>query len=343
MDDFLSQVNKAKKQSGPVKNRAIKDNLSTIPSKHRARQKKSPSDQRKIVDSDHDFDESPLQVRMTIVQTRTDEINQTLDILETVSDAHFTKRSQILHTIKFSPSPVLTQVRNDNASSQPIVVNSPTLIVNNPILIVNNPILIIQNEEFPMAANQSALENSASAVGIEGLKVKIATLFTGLIIAFGFSSFGETTTQTDLVKNVNLAANANVTLQAVAVQQTMYKLAADDLDSNIAKKDFFSSEQQELAKSKLETYLTKIEVQESNPASKDGKKELTATRKHHEELEAVDGSKLEWFALSKAILLFGIGLTLCGFFFRSRFIFYTASLSAVTGTLLTLNGYFLFF
>lgn len=335
--------NKFRIESGPVKQRTLQDNLSTISSKHRDRKKKSPSEQRKIVDSDHDFDKSPLQVRMSIVKTRTDEINQTLDILETVSDAHFTKRSQILHTIKFSPSPVLTQVKNNNASSQPTVVSSPTLIVNNPILIVNNQILIIENEGFPMAANQSALENSASAVSIDGLKVKIATLFTALIIAFGFSSFGETTTQTDLVKNMNLAANANVNLQAVAVQQTMYKLAADDLDSDISKKDFLSSEQQELAKSKLATYLTKIEAQESAPASKDGKKELTAARKHHEELEAVDGSKLEWFALSKAILLFGIGLTLCGFFFRSRFIFYTSSLSAVAGTLLTLNGYFLIF
>ena len=194
-----------------------------------------------------------------------------------------------------------------------------------------------------MAANQSALENSASAVGIDGLKVKIATLFTALIIAYGFSSFNETATQTDLVKNGNLAANANVTLQAVAVQQAMYQLAADDLDSSISKKDFFNSEQQEFAKKKLATYLTKIEAQESAPISKNGKKELTATRKHYEELEAVDGSKLAWFALSKAILLFGIGLTLCGLIFRSRFIFYTASLSAVAGTLLTLNGYFLFF
>lgn len=322
-------LNKHKKKSGSVKQRALKDKLSLVHGKDKHRKNKSPSDHRIITDQEFDFDGSPLQVRMTVVQSRTDEINQSLDMLETVSEADFTKRGQILNMITLSLAPLLTLAKTDSGSSNSVLVN--------------NSISIANNEEFSMAANHSALESSAHAVGIDSFKAKIATLFTALILAHGLSSFGESSAQSSLIQNGNLAADANVTLQAVAVQQTMYKLAADDLDSSIAKENFFSSEQQELAKKKLAGYLTKIEMQESAPATKDGKKELSAAHKSHNELEAVNGTKLQWFSLSNAVLIFGIGLALCGFFFRSRFIFYSANLTAVVGTVFTLNGYFLFF
>ena len=313
--------------SGPAKQRAIKDKHQLISGKRPPRREKSPSDLRIIANSELFVEQTPLRARMTVVKTRTDEINQTLDRLETVSESHFTKRSQVLNTITFSPAPALAYVKVDS-------------------VLVNNPIAIIINEEFPMAANNSVLENSASATclaGFDKLKIKIAGLFTAMIIAHGFSSFGESVAQIDLIKNQNLITNTNLSLQALAVQQSFYQLAADDLDFSLSKKDFYSSEQQELVKNKLAAYLLKIKTQESAPESLDGKKELLAARKNHQQLEAVDESKLQWFSLSKAILLFGIGLSLCGFFFRSRIVFYSASLSAALGTVFTLNAYFLFF
>lgn len=209
-------------------------------------------------------------------------------------------------------------------------------------IVVNNPISILQKEEFLVSANNSALENSDSAFSMQGMKVKIVCLFSALIIAHGFSSFGESTAQNDLIQKESLATNANISLQAVAAQQTLYKLAADELDASLAKRDSPGSELPDMEKSKLAAYLKKIEEQESSPATGDGKKELVAARKAHEEVAAMDTQMIQWFVLSKAILLLGIGLALCGFFFKSRRIFYSASLTAVLGTLLMLNGFFLF-
>ena len=193
-----------------------------------------------------------------------------------------------------------------------------------------------------MAANNSAIENSESAFSMQGMKIKIVCLFSALLIAHGFSSFGESTAQSDFIQKENLAMNANISLQAVAAQQTLYKLASDELDASLAKKESLASEQLDMEKSKLAAYLKKIEEQESSPATGEGKKQLAAARKAHEEVAAIDTKMIQWFVISKAILLFGIGLALCGFFFKSRFIYYGASLTAVLGSLLTLNGFFLF-
>jgi uncharacterized tellurite resistance protein B-like protein len=329
VDAARRPLQKRKKNSGPVKHRTLKDNFSLIAGKAKARKNNSPSDLRVISDGEFDFDGSPVEQRMTVVQTRTTEIMQNLDRLDSVNPSHFKQRGRILTTISFSPASYVAQTKTDDVLTYP--------------LSISEPIQLGFIEEFHMAANNPALENSAPSSVMAGLKMKLAAVFTTLIIAHGFSSFGESTSQQDLIRNGNLATNAHLSLQAMATQQTMYRLAADDLDSSIAKKDFANPEQQELVQSRLASYLKKIEDQESAPATRDGKKELTATRKLHETLEATDSIKIQWFVIAKALLLFGIGLSVCGFFFRSRFIFYGASLTAVLGSLLTVNGFFLMF
>lgn len=348
------QSTRNKSKSGPAKHRAIKDHRTLIPAKAGRGKDASPSDLRVIEDSESESDASPLEMRMTIVQTRTIEISETLDKLDTVSASQFNKRGLILSTIKFSPAPTKTTTTTSTTSttstttaisttaSASAIVYSKADVVSTHAIVVNNPISILQKEEFLVSANNSALENNESAVSMQGIKLKIAFLFSALIIAHGFSSFGESTAQSDLIQKGSLATNANVSLQAVATQQTLYKLAADELDASQAKRESLGIEQPESEKSKFADYLKKIEEQESSPATGEGRKELAAARKAHEEVAAMDVKMIQWFVLSKAILLLGIGLALCGFFFKSRFIFYGASLSAVLGTLLTLNGFFLF-
>ncbi len=321
-------------KSGPAKHRAIKDRRTLIQGKTGTGKDTSPSDLRVIEDSESGIDASPLEVRMTVVQTRTIEINQTLDKLDTVSASQFYKRGLILSTIKFSPAPTKTTTT--------ALAHSTADKVSSRSIMVNDPISILQKEEFHVAANNSVLEKSESTISMQGMKIKIASLFIGLIIAHGFSTFGESNAQSDLIQKENLATNANISLQAVTTQQTLYKLAVDELDASLLKKESLGSEQLDIEKSKLTAYLKKIEDQESSPATSNGKKELAAARIAHEELAAIDTRMIQWFVLSKAILLFGIGLALCGFFFKSRFIFYGTSLTAILGTLLTLNGFFLF-
>ena len=325
----LKAVSKHKNTAGPLKPHGIKASRSLIPGKPRLRKEKSLSDLRAIVDTEGEIDRPPLVVRMTVVQTRTIEINQTFDKLDSVGETQFYQRGLILSTIKFSPAAVPT----------PFPDTGRELAFS---ILVNNPISILHNEVFSMAANNPALQNGAIASGIDELKVKIAGLFTVLLIAYGFSSVGESAAQSDFILKENLATQAHISLQAVVTQKTMYKLAADDLDASLLRKDSLNNEQQESAKSKLDSYLKKIAEQETAAETGDGKKELAAARKAHEEVAAIDSTMIQWFVLSKAFLLLGIGLSLCGFIFTSRFIVYGASLTAVLGTLLTLNGYFLF-
>lgn len=313
-----------------VTHRSIKDSRTLIPNGHGKRRGTSPSDLRVITDSDVEFDGSPLQVRMTIVQTRTDEINQTLDKLNDVSEAQFQKRSLILSAITFSPAPIASAVapKTDNTASQ-----SLTLV---------SPITRLHKEKLLVTENISALEKSETTAGFQKMKMKIACLFGALIIAHGFSSVGESTAQSHLIQNNNQVSNTHATLQALAAQQTIFRVAADELDASLSRKESFSIEQLEIEKNKLAAYRKKIEDLDSAPVTGDGKKELLAKRAQHETFSATESKMMQWFVLSKAILLFGIGLSVCGFFFKSRFIFYGAVSAAVLGSLLSVNGFFLF-
>lgn len=331
----LNQATRSRMKAGSSKRRTIQDSRTLIQGKKRAGKVTSPSDLRVIEDSESEIDESPLDVRMSVVHTRTIEINETLDKLDTVSASQFYKRGLILSAIKFSPAPTKT-------TTTAMTLAFPAAdVVSSHSLVVSNPISILQKEEFLVTANNSSSEKNESTDSMQGIKVKIACLFSALIIAHGFSSFGESTARSDYIQKENLATNANISLQAMTYQQSLYKLAADELDMSLSKKESPGSEQLDVEKNTLAAYLKKIEEQESSPATGDGKKELAAARKAHEEVAAIDAKMIQWFVLSKAILLFGIGLALCSFFFKSRSLFYGASLTAVLGTLLSLNGFFL--
>jgi hypothetical protein len=48
---------------------------------------------------------------------------------------------------------------------------------------------------------------------------------------------------------------------------------------------------------------------------------------------------MNMFALSKSILLFGIGLSFMAFFSRSRWVLYGSAATAVIGIAITANGF----
>ena len=88
------------------------------------------------------------------------------------------------------------------------------------------------------------------------------------------------------------------------------------------------------------SHVLTIENQETSPTTLNGKKELAETVKKQDELARQASSRMNMFALSKSILLFGIGLSFMAFFSRSRWVLYGSAATALIGIAITVNGFF---
>jgi hypothetical protein len=150
------------------------------------------------------------------------------------------------------------------------------------------------------------------------------------------------TAQNELMFHQVQITNAHASFQAASVQQTIYQVSADQLDLNMAKKDGYASEQLDLATKNATDYRAKSESIETSPQRNDGKKELKESVKRNEALSSIQSLKLRWFGVANGLLMFGFFLTFFGLFFRSRLAMTGSTAVSLLGTLVTINGFYLF-
>jgi len=112
------------------------------------------------------------------------------------------------------------------------------------------------------------------------------------------------------------------------------------LDLSLGDASKLTEEQKDIAESRLVLYRSTIQNQETSPATLNGKKELAETVKKQDELAQQASGRMTMFALSKSILLFGIGLSFMAFFSRSRWVLYGSAATAVIDIAITANGFF---
>jgi hypothetical protein len=281
------------------------------------------ADLRILDDSDSHDNGAMILARIDYLQNWTNDLKTALDKHEDIHPHQLKQRGIVLDAIAFKPDyPVA--LANHAASRQRA-------------LCAQNSGLLSKADNIHQLGSESMSQS-----GYEELKAKVAVLTTALIIAQGFSSYGLNTAQNELMFHQVQITNAHASFQAASVQQTIYQVSADQLDLNMAKKDGYASEQLELATKNATDYRAKSESIETSPQRNDGKKELKESVKRNEALSSIQSLKLRWFGVANGLLMFGFFLTFFGLFFKSRLAMTGSTAVSLLGTLVTINGFYLF-
>jgi len=172
-------------------------------------------------------------------------------------------------------------------------------------------------------------------------KSRCALLVSLLAMVLALASLGGSNASKEATLHNILAANAYAFYQAKNIRQTSYKLAADDFQVILAQEKL-SSSTRELVESKLQSYKKNIERYESEPDTKEGKKELMAQAKEHEHERDLALRRDPWFDYAEALLQISIVLTSVALITGVGILLGASLTLGVVGVFCTLNGYLLF-
>jgi len=150
-------------------------------------------------------------------------------------------------------------------------------------------------------------------------KSRCALLVSLLAMVLALASLGGSNASKEATMHNILASNAYAFYQAKNIRQTSYKLAADDFQFILAQEKL-SPATRELVEGKLQSYKKNIERYESEPDTKEGKKELMAKARNLENDRAVAKSRSPWY-------------TYAGSLFQIAIVLLTASILAVNNRL----------
>ena len=173
-------------------------------------------------------------------------------------------------------------------------------------------------------------------------KTRCALLVSALALVLTVNNLGGSNTAKEATMSNILASNTYAFYQAKNIRQTEYKLAADQIEFQLAIEKL-SAPTAELLKAKLASYKKTIERYESEPETGEGKKELMVKAKNLEQERDLALRKDPWFDYAEGLLQLAIVLTSVAIISNRRSMFSAASVLGVVGAFCTLNGYFLFY
>jgi hypothetical protein len=178
----------------------------------------------------------------------------------------------------------------------------------------------------------------------EGDKQKTRTALTISLFAMvlAFASLGGSNTAKEATQENILAANAYSFYQAKTIRQTSMKIAATDLELQLIRDTAMPADVKEFFKKKIEDYKKTIERYESEPETKDGKKELMIQAKAHEVARDHALRQDPWFDFAEGMVQIAIVLLSVSLIGSIPALFFAGSVLGALGMLCTVNGFFLF-
>ena len=164
-----------------------------------------------------------------------------------------------------------------------------------------------------------------------------------LAMVLAIASLGGSNAMKEATQENILAANAYAFYQAKNIRQTDYKLAAADLELQMAREPNMNANAKAMYEKKLGDYKKTIERYESEPDTKEGKKELMARAKEHEAIRDHAMQQDPWFDYAEGALQIAIVLLSVSIVASIPALYWAGTLLGALGFVSTLNGYFLFF
>ena len=176
--------------------------------------------------------------------------------------------------------------------------------------------------------------------GNDPFRTRCAMLVSCLAMVLAIASLGGNNAAKDSMVNNILASNAYSFYQAKNVRQTEYKIAAADLEIQLAQ-DKHTPAAKALMEKKLADYKKNIERYESEPETGEGKKELMERAKEYEHERNHAMAQDPWFDYAEALLQIAIVLTSVAILTGVHALFWIPLGLGVLGILSTLNGFLL--
>lgn len=171
-------------------------------------------------------------------------------------------------------------------------------------------------------------------------RTRCAMLVSCLAMVLAIASLGGNNAAKDSMVNNILASNAYSFYQAKNVRQTEYKIAAADLEIQLAQ-DKHTPAAKALMEKKLADYKKNIERYESEPETGEGKKELMERAKSYEHERDHAMAQDPWFDYAEALLQIAIVLTSVAILTGAQALFWIPLGLGALGILSTLNGFLL--
>ena len=174
-------------------------------------------------------------------------------------------------------------------------------------------------------------------------KNRTALTISIFAMVLAITSLGGSNAAKDITQENILAANTYAFYQAKPIRQTTLKVAAVDMELQLLREPTMNAAAREATQKKIDDYKKTIDRYESEPDTKEGKKELMVRAKAHEAVRDHAIRQDPWFDYAEggsqiAIVLLSVSII------GSIPALYFAGLGlGLLGCVSALNGFLLFF
>ena len=172
-------------------------------------------------------------------------------------------------------------------------------------------------------------------------KNRTALTISVLAMVLAISSLGGSNAAKEATQENILAANAYAFYQAKAIRQTSLKIAAADLELQLLRDAAMPAAAKEAFQKKIDEYKKTADRYESEPETKEGKKELLARAKAHEASRDHALRQDPWFDYGEGMLQIAIVLLSVSIIGSIPALFLGGSALGILGLLSTINGFLL--
>ena len=188
---------------------------------------------------------------------------------------------------------------------------------------------------------QDSSELVEDAIGDKS-KTRTALTISVFAMVLAFASLGGSNAAKESMHENIQAANAYAFYQAKNIRQTAIKIAAADLELQLLQQPGMPAAAKIAVEKKIADYKKTADRYESEPETREGKKELMVKAKEHEAVRDHALRQDPWFDYAEGMLQIAIVLLSVSMIGAIPAMFYVGALLGSLGFLATLNGFFLF-
>jgi hypothetical protein len=179
----------------------------------------------------------------------------------------------------------------------------------------------------------------------ENNRQKNRTALTISIFAMllAITSLGGSNAAKDITQENILAANTYAFYQAKSIRQTTLKVAAADMELQLLREPAMNTAAKEATQKKIDDYKKTIDRYESEPDTKEGKKELMVRAKAHEAVRDHAIRQDPWFDYAEGALQIAIVLLSVSIIGSIPALYFAGLGLGLLGSVSALNGFLLFY
>jgi hypothetical protein len=172
-------------------------------------------------------------------------------------------------------------------------------------------------------------------------KTRAAVVIAFFAMCLAITGLGGSNAAKEAFNHNILASNFFSFFQAKNIRQTSYQLAADELELSMQGNPGLSAAARKVIEAKIDSYRKTVERYESEPDTREGKKELLQRAREHEQLRDRALKQDPYFDYAEALLQIAIVLISVAIVASLPWLAYFGGALGFVGLLLSINGFLL--